>query len=203
MLYPYPASPQDSWQLTLSSVGITQWHDRSSNNAAIYLGFLLTDAKHQLTAFLSDTLSKLQNSTQQPTQCSHCILGRSLVANSLIMSPIWHSIRILTLLQSFLAQVRSSILKFISRQSFSAVNFQPCQCLRKEDGITLIYLGNQHAALQICWLIPSNDEPLYDIFIINIFRCCIMVKVIKKKIETKIKKQFKYFLRLIFISVLS
>jgi hypothetical protein len=28
-----------------------------------------------------------------------------------------------------------------------------------------------------------------------------MVKVIKKKIETKIKKQFEYFLRLIFISV--
>lgn len=177
MLYPYPASPQDSWQLTLSSVGITQWHDRSSNNAAIYLGFLLTDAKHQLTAFLSDTLSKLQNSTQQPTQCSHCILGRNLVANSLIMSPIWHSIRILTLLQSFLAQVRSSILKFISRQSFSAVNFQSCQYLRKESGIALIYLGNEHAALQICWLqlllLPSNDELLYDIFVTNTLRHCL------------------------------
>ncbi|KAG0919107.1 hypothetical protein G6F30_014269 [Rhizopus arrhizus] len=31
--------------------------------------------------------------------------------------------------------------------------------------------------------------------------CCIMVKVIKEKVETKIKKQFEYFLRLIFISV--
>jgi hypothetical protein len=32
--------------------------------------------------------------------------------------------------------------------------------------------------------------------------CCIMVKVIKEKVETKIKKQSEYFLRLIFISVL-
>ena len=32
---------------------------------------------------------------------------------------------------------------------------------------------------------------------------CIMVKVIEEKVETKIKKQFEYFLRLIFISVLS
>ena len=33
-------------------------------------------------------------------------------------------------------------------------------------------------------------------------KCCIMVKVIKEKVETKIKKQFEYFLILIFISVL-
>ncbi|KAG1453633.1 hypothetical protein G6F56_007518 [Rhizopus delemar] len=45
-------APLESWQSTLSSAGITQWHDRSSPNAAIYLGFPLTSANHQTAAFL-------------------------------------------------------------------------------------------------------------------------------------------------------
>ncbi|KAG1438912.1 hypothetical protein G6F56_012473 [Rhizopus delemar] len=57
-------APLESWQSTLSSAGITQWHDRSSPNAAIYLGFPLTSANHQTAAFLSDILSKTQNRAQ-------------------------------------------------------------------------------------------------------------------------------------------
>jgi hypothetical protein len=40
-----------------------------------------------------------------------------------------------------------------------------------------------------------------EVLLLETPSCCIMVKVIKKKVETKIKKQFGYFLRLIFISV--
>ena len=116
---------------------------------------------------------KLENRAQRNLS----ILGRSLVANSFIMSPIWQTIRLLALLQSFfLTRVCSFVIKYISQKSFLAINFQPYQCPRKEGGIALIGLGSQHAVLQLCWIQPlllsSGDKPLYDTFVTEILRHC-------------------------------
>lgn len=65
------------------------------------------------------------------------ILGRSSVANSLVMSPICHPVHVVSLLISFFAQVHSSIIKFISRKYFPAVSFSPANVHARKVSLLL------------------------------------------------------------------
>ncbi|KAG1167185.1 hypothetical protein G6F36_012651 [Rhizopus arrhizus] len=169
--------PQHSWQYVLSSHRITQWHDRSNSIAAIYLGYPLTSASHQLSSFLDKLLLKLQQRVQMLAQRNLSILGHSLVANTLLLGPFWYTIRVLAVPQSYLGKVRSTMIQFLTRKSFSAVSFQTCQRSRKEGGLAILDSGTQHAALQLRWLqpllLPSSDPPYYYTFISDVLRHCL------------------------------
>ncbi|KAG1295391.1 hypothetical protein G6F66_004365 [Rhizopus arrhizus] len=150
--------PQQSWQSALSSHGITH-------------------ANHQLSSFLDNLLLKLQQRAQMLAQRNLSILGRSLVTNTLLLGPLWHAIRVLTVPQSYLGKIRSTIIQFLARKNFPAVSFQTCQRSRKEGGLAILDPGIQHAALQLRWLqpllLPSSDPPYYDTFVSDILRHCL------------------------------
>ncbi|KAG1637612.1 hypothetical protein G6F44_009238 [Rhizopus delemar] len=101
----------------------------------------------------------------------------TLVANTLLLGPLWHTIRVLAVPQSYLGKVRSTVIQFLARKSFPAVSFQTCQRSRKEGGLAILDPGIQHAALQLRWLqpllLPSSDPPYYDTFISDILRHCL------------------------------
>ncbi|KAG1453976.1 hypothetical protein G6F46_004378 [Rhizopus delemar] len=105
------------------------------------------------------------------------ILGCSLVAHTLLLGPLWHTIRVLAVPQSHLGKVRSTIIQFLARKSLPVVIFQTCQRSRKESGLAILDPGTQHAALQLRWLqsllLPSSDPLYYDIFISDILRHCL------------------------------
>ncbi|KAG1578182.1 hypothetical protein G6F48_012139 [Rhizopus delemar] len=101
----------------------------------------------------------------------------TLVANTLLLGPLWHTIRVLAVPQSYLGKVRSTIIQFLARKSFPAVSFRTCQRSRKEGGLAILDPGTRHAALQLRWLqpllLPSSDPPYYDTFISDILRHCL------------------------------
>ncbi|KAG1448084.1 hypothetical protein G6F56_009048 [Rhizopus delemar] len=169
--------PQPDTQQALTSANMVKWHDKHSTDAAIYLGYPLTSSKNQLKRFFEDLIENCQLHALNLSQRNLSILGRGLVANSLILSRIWHAIRVLSPPQSFFSQVRSVIIKFLARKSFPPVRFSICQRPKKEGGIAVLDPAAQHATLQLRWLHPLLSPSVYPErstnFALSILRYCI------------------------------
>ncbi|KAG2216959.1 hypothetical protein INT45_007394 [Circinella minor] len=85
---------QPEWQALLQSAGITAWHDYHSLSAIRYLRYPLASTNPQLNAFLDGLLVKLQTACDIHIQRGLSIQGRATVINTLIMSKIWHVLRV-------------------------------------------------------------------------------------------------------------
>ncbi|KAG0847613.1 hypothetical protein G6F17_012372 [Rhizopus arrhizus] len=138
----------------LNANRILQWHDNKETTAAIYLGYPLTSSTQQMSKYLDSIITKIERHANILSQRGLSILGRSMIANSLLLSRIWHSIRILCPPQSFFQRIRSVIIKFLRYKNFPSVKFQDCRRPRNEGGIAILDPAMQHSALQLRWLIP-------------------------------------------------
>ncbi|KAG1546735.1 hypothetical protein G6F49_010411 [Rhizopus delemar] len=127
------------WRQMLSANGITQWHDKRASSATIYLGYPLTSSAQQMSSYLDSLIVKLEKHATILSQRRLSILGRSMVANSLLLSRVWHNIRVLSPPQSFFQRLRT----------------RP----RNEGGIAVLDPSKQHSALQLRWLIPLLLPP--------------------------------------------
>ncbi|KAG1325302.1 hypothetical protein G6F62_008624 [Rhizopus arrhizus] len=140
---------QPLWRRCLQHRSITHWHDSSSHVAAIYLGFPLTSSSAQLTAFLDEMLG----STRLIVHCLAfrrlSVQGRGLIANTLILSRVWHSLHVLAVPAYFLDKIRSIVDQFINSKSFPKVSFDTCRRPRKEGGLTVLDPATQLHALQL------------------------------------------------------
>ena len=111
----------------LNANRILQWHDNKDPTAAIYLGYPLTSSTQQMSSYLDSIITKVKRHADILAQRGLSIQGRSVVANSLLLSRIWHSIRILCPPQSFFQRIRSIIIKFLRCKNFPSVKFQDCR----------------------------------------------------------------------------
>ena len=149
----------DDWKQAFSSQDLHQWHDRTSPNAAIYLGFPLTSTHQQLADFLQSRLEKLKNNVHIMQSRSLSIRGKALVANSLLLSKMWYCLRILPLNQVFLKSIQSVITQFLQSGAFPKVSFLTCCRPKTEGGLGILHPIHHLNALQLRWVQPllSND----------------------------------------------
>ncbi|KAG1138000.1 hypothetical protein G6F37_005953 [Rhizopus arrhizus] len=170
---PFRGRHQD-WRQTLFANGITQWHDKRASSAITYLGYPLTSSAQQLTSYLNSLIVKLEKHATILSQRRLPMLGRSMVANSLLLSRIWHNIRVLSPSQSFFQRIHTVIISFLKQKNFPLVKFQDCQQPRNEGGIAIIDPSTQRSALQIRWLIPlilsSDLAPTPESFATNFMK---------------------------------
>jgi hypothetical protein len=145
---------QPLWRRCLQHRGITHWHDSSSHVAAIYLGFPLTSSSAQLTTFLDETLGSTRLIVHRLAFRRLSVQGRGLIANMLILSRVWHSLRVLAVPAYFLDKIRSIVDQFINSKSFPKVSFDTCRRPRKEGGLAVLDPATQPHALQLRWLRP-------------------------------------------------
>ncbi|KAG0975420.1 hypothetical protein G6F29_011546 [Rhizopus arrhizus] len=149
------------WRQTLIANGITQWHDKRASSATIYLGYPLTSSAQQLSSYLDSLIVKIEKHATILSQRRLSILGRSMIANSLLLSRVWHSIRVLSPPQKNFQRIRTVIISFLKQKNFPFVKFQDCQRPRNEGGIAILDPSTQHSALQLRWLTPlllSTDQ---------------------------------------------
>ncbi|KAG0849065.1 hypothetical protein G6F17_011095 [Rhizopus arrhizus] len=138
---------QPLWRHCLQHRGITHWHDSSSHVAAIYLGFPLTSSSAQLTAFLDEMLGSTRLIVHRLAFRRLSVQGRGLIANTLILSRVWHSLHVLAVPAYFLDKIRSIVDQFINSKSFPKVSFDTCRRPRKEGGLTVLDPATQLHAL--------------------------------------------------------
>ncbi|KAG0748986.1 hypothetical protein G6F33_009458 [Rhizopus arrhizus] len=133
--------------------------------------------KHQLKRFFEDLIEHYQQLELILSQRNFSILGRGLVANSLILNRIWRAIRVLSPPQTFFSQVRSIAIKFLAWKSFPPVKFSICQRPKKEVGLAVLDPAVQHTTLQLRWLHPLLSPSIYPErstnFALSILRYCI------------------------------
>ncbi|KAI9265069.1 hypothetical protein BDA99DRAFT_423288, partial [Phascolomyces articulosus] len=66
------------------------------------------------------------------------IQGRGLIANSLLLSKIWHCIRILPITKTYMRQLRSIVYKFVIQKAFPPFSFATCARFLKEGGLAVL-----------------------------------------------------------------
>ncbi|ORE01176.1 hypothetical protein BCV72DRAFT_217808 [Rhizopus microsporus var. microsporus] len=101
-----------------------------------------------MVTFLDELLGSTRLIAHRLTLRRLSIQGRGL-ANTLILSRIWHCLRVLTVPAYFLAEIHSIIDQFINSKSFPKVSFDTCRCPRKEGGLAVLDPATQLHALQL------------------------------------------------------
>ncbi|CDH53913.1 hypothetical protein RO3G_14532 [Lichtheimia corymbifera JMRC:FSU:9682] len=142
----------DTWCQVLLSNAMSTPHDRRCPTAVTYLGYPLTSSKHQLELFLDQLLQDLTSACNQHSQRTLSIRGRATVANSLILSRIWHVLRLTPTTTVFLNQLKSVIGKFLMRNIFPRVAFTTLCRSRSHGGIGILDPVTQQSALQTRWI---------------------------------------------------
>ncbi|KAI9317854.1 hypothetical protein BX666DRAFT_1839651, partial [Dichotomocladium elegans] len=69
-------------------------HDRTWPDPLVYLGYPLATSRSQMDVFLAKLLQSLESDCQLHSSRSLSVRARATILNSLILSPIWHVIRI-------------------------------------------------------------------------------------------------------------
>ncbi|KAG2193800.1 hypothetical protein INT47_009942 [Mucor saturninus] len=147
-----------AWVHIANSEGV-EWHDSGSVGAVRFLGYPLYHTSTKLDTFLDDVRLNLLRHSNILRQRNLSLRGSGLVANSLLLSRLWHILRVVSApakwLDSVQALIRGYLLPFWPKPSMSTL-YVP----RKFGGVSLVDVHLQQLALQhvyIQWLIPGPN----------------------------------------------
>ena len=104
--------PHEEWTSLASEYG-AQWHDRHSSTAVRYLGYPLYHNDAQLFNFLDNIKSKIARHAQLLKARHLSIRGASTVANSLLLSRLWHVMRVIPLPQQWKQDIQRIVRSFL------------------------------------------------------------------------------------------
>ncbi|KAG0820803.1 hypothetical protein G6F19_012268 [Rhizopus arrhizus] len=148
------------WRTPLLQQQIHSWHDGSSSQPIIYLGFPLHSSIAQRDAYLTSLLSRLETSLQLHSHRSLSFRGRVTILNSLILSKLWHVLRILSVPKRFFLRLQSQISGFVSAKKTPRISFETMCFPRNKGGLGVLNPPLQQSALQLRWLLPLlHDFP--------------------------------------------
>ncbi|KAG0780139.1 hypothetical protein G6F21_012267 [Rhizopus arrhizus] len=140
------------WQQLLTQHQILKWHDHTKSQPLRYLGFPVIQSIAQRRYVEDQLLQNIKTQCSIYSQRNLSIRGRVTVTNTLLLSKLWYSLRVISLPKSFFCQIRSTIYQFISKgikPGFRYALF--CQPLSK-GGLGLLDPFIQHRSLQVRWL---------------------------------------------------
>lgn len=72
-----------------------EWHDNTSSAAVRYLGYPLYHNQHQLLQYLDEIKFKISRHPTILKGRNLSIKGAGMVANSLLLSRLWHVLRVI------------------------------------------------------------------------------------------------------------
>ena len=123
-------------------------HSKRAEEALVYLGFPIALTRGQRDSFFGDIHTKIKHHINMQHGRNLSVMGRGLIANSLLLSRLWHVISVQPPTRQWTKKVQGSIRKF-------AVPFFPAPswnhlCLRKsQGGLGLVDIGSQSVAFQL------------------------------------------------------
>ncbi|CEP08875.1 hypothetical protein [Parasitella parasitica] len=154
------------WRSALHRHNITSWHDARSPSPVRYLGFPLYTSIAQRDVFLKQLLETIQQGCLIHQQRGLSVRGRATVLNSLLLSKLWHVLRVVTVPVSFFQSINSAMSSFLNFRIFPRISVNTACLPRSQGGIGLIHPQLQQSALQLRWLRPLLDQSTADIL------CC-------------------------------
>ena len=155
--------PIEEWKAIANTYG-ADWHDSHNPEAVRYLGYPLYHTPQQLSSFLDGIKIKITRHANILRTRSLSIRGASTIANSLLLSRLWHILRVIQAPQSWLQEiksiVRSFLLPFWPRPAWHTL------CLpRRFGGAGLVDIMDQSQALHFIYLQRLNSSPRSSDFV--------------------------------------
>ncbi|CEP09576.1 hypothetical protein [Parasitella parasitica] len=133
--------------------------DARSPSPILYLGFPLHTSLAQQDSCLAQPLEKVQQGCLIHQQRGLSARGMATVLNSLILSKLWHVLRVHSVPVSFLRSIQSVISEFIDFRIFPRISFDTACSPRRHGGLGLINPDLQQCTLQLRWLEPLLCQP--------------------------------------------
>jgi hypothetical protein len=99
------------------------WYDKDNLQPLTYLGYPLHSTQAQLEQFLDTVYAKLQRHVNFLTSRNLSIKGKAIVANSLLLSRLWHLLRVIQPPQDWLDRCRE-VSGFIYHALFSSTTME-------------------------------------------------------------------------------
>lgn len=157
VVMPLSGEPQQDW-ITLAEGYGAQWHDSTKDTALVYLGYPLFHNQSQLMSFLDKIKTKITHHAHILKARNLSIRGASMVANSLLLSRLWHVLRVVPVpskwLQEIKALVRSFLLPFWPKPAWDTLTLP-----RAHGGVGLIDIEQQSKALHFVYLQRMCKHP--------------------------------------------
>jgi hypothetical protein len=140
----------ETWS-SMAETSSIEWHDELTTGSVRYLGYPLYHTKEQLEHFLASITTKVQRQCDILTKRQLSIRGKGVVANSLILSRLWHLLRVVVVPTKWLDEVKSIVRKYIV-SFWPAVSWDNLCLPRKHGGIGLVDIADQHLALHLIYV---------------------------------------------------
>ena len=144
--------PSSFWQPLLKEHGISSWHDRTSPKAVRYLGFPLISSLAQRRLVEKNLLDSISSICATFAQRNLSLRGKAVVANSVILSKLWHVLRVIALPQSFFRKVRSIIGRFINQGVKPSFRYNALCRSVLDGGLGVLDPYVQQGSLFVRWL---------------------------------------------------
>ncbi|KAI7860618.1 hypothetical protein BDC45DRAFT_430586, partial [Circinella umbellata] len=90
-----------------------RWHDQHNPHALTYLGYPLYHSQAQLGGFLESLYNKIKHHVDFLQQRRLSVLGKSIIANSLLLSRLWHVLRVCIVPTSWLKKCNSLVRQYV------------------------------------------------------------------------------------------
>ncbi|KAG1391439.1 hypothetical protein G6F60_012567 [Rhizopus arrhizus] len=144
----------NTWRAPLLSHGISHWHDNRSLEPLVYLGFPLSSNLSQRNSFLEKLLSKIRSACNMHSQRSLSVRGRVTILNTLILSKLWHVLRLVSAPLAFFDKLKSIMSSFLTYRMFPKISLSTMCAQRSKGGLGVLDPNIQQGALQLRWLMP-------------------------------------------------
>ncbi|KAI9345712.1 hypothetical protein BD770DRAFT_306025, partial [Pilaira anomala] len=89
------------------------WVIEPTSSAVRYLGYPLYSNQSQLLHFLDDIKAKIKTHSIILRERHLTVRGSSLVANSLLLSRLWHILRVVPIPATWLLEIKRTIRAFV------------------------------------------------------------------------------------------
>ncbi|KAG0930594.1 hypothetical protein G6F32_011943 [Rhizopus arrhizus] len=163
-----------SWQQLLSEHQITKWHDHSSAQPLRYLGFPVISSITQRRYFETQLIQTIKTQCGIYSQRNLSLRGRVVLANSVILSKLWYTLRVTSFPKSFYSQIRSVMYQFICRSIKPGFKYALLCRSIADGGLGLLDPLIQQRSLQRRWisqlLQPDDSFSCSQIFLKDFVR---------------------------------
>lgn len=161
----------NEWKHIAEEAGIN-YHTATSPNAIRYLGYPLYSSPHQLTKYLDVIKNKILVHVNMLKERRLSVRGSSLVANSLLLSQLWHILRVVPIPKNWLLDIqriiRSFVLPFWPAPAWDQI------CLPKsQGGLGVVDPQYQQIALKLIYLQRLLQPKKNTDFVTPFIRACI------------------------------
>ncbi|KAL7332845.1 hypothetical protein PS15p_212253 [Mucor circinelloides] len=129
-----------------------KWYDSHSPGYIKYLGYPIWFSNHQRDVYVSELIGKVNSAVEIFSNRQVSLYGKANIANTMILSKLWHVIRIVPLPLDVLKQVKSIIYQFVMSGLFPKLKGNSFFLPRDQGGLGLIDIGSQQLALQFRYL---------------------------------------------------